>query len=97
MPFIPDESELDSLISACRSRRMAAYLQCLKETYANPGEVLRLKWVNITNNIVTINTSQRTPSKTARSQQQADLHAELVAQDCGKNLSNKLPYHVLLL
>lgn len=55
LPFIPDEKELDALVSACRSRRMATYLQCLKETFADPGEVLRLRWIDVTNNIVTIN------------------------------------------
>ena len=55
LPFIPEESELDTLISACRSRRMAAYLQCLKETYADPGEVLKLRWIDVTGNVVTIN------------------------------------------
>jgi len=42
LPFIAEESELDSLISACRSRRMAAFLQFLKETFADPGEALRI-------------------------------------------------------
>ncbi|MGB9854835.1 MAG: tyrosine-type recombinase/integrase [Candidatus Bathyarchaeales archaeon] len=55
LPFIPDESELDALIAACRSRRMAAYLQCLKETFADPGEVLRLRWRDVSGNIITIN------------------------------------------
>jgi integrase/transcription elongation factor Elf1 len=55
LPFIPDEKELDQLIAACRSRRMAAYLQCLKETFADPGEALRLRWVDISNNVITIN------------------------------------------
>jgi len=34
--FIPDESELDALIASCRSKRMATYLQCLKERTAIP-------------------------------------------------------------
>ncbi|MGQ9624561.1 MAG: tyrosine-type recombinase/integrase [Candidatus Bathycorpusculaceae bacterium] len=55
IPFIPDESELDALISACRSKRMATFLQCLKETFADPGEVLRLRWRDISGNIITIN------------------------------------------
>jgi integrase len=55
LPFIPDESELDQLIASCRSRRMAAYLQCLKETYADPGEVLRLRWIDVSGNVITIN------------------------------------------
>jgi len=34
---------------------MAAFLQCLKETYADPGEVLGLRWIDISGNIITIN------------------------------------------
>ncbi len=55
LPFVPEESELDQLIAACRGKRMAAFLQCLKETYADPGEVLGLRWIDISGNIVTIN------------------------------------------
>lgn len=55
LPFVPDEKELDELIAACRSRRMCAFLQALKETYADPGEVLALRWIDISGNIVTIN------------------------------------------
>jgi integrase len=55
LPFVPDEAELDSLIASCQSRRMAAFLQSLKETYADPGEVLRLRWIDISGNIITIN------------------------------------------
>jgi len=57
LPFIPEESELDQLIAACRSRRMAAYLQTLKETFADPGEALKLRWIDVDykNNVITIN------------------------------------------
>ena len=55
LPFVPEESELDQLIAACRGKRMAAFLQCLKETYADPGEVLRLRWIDISGNVITIN------------------------------------------
>jgi len=55
LPFVPEESELDQLIAACRGKRMAAFLQCLKETYADPGEVLGLRWIDISDNIITIN------------------------------------------
>ena len=40
--YIHNEKDLDLLISTA-SRRMATYLQCLKETYADPGEILRLE------------------------------------------------------
>jgi integrase len=53
--FVPDEKELDQLIASTQSRRMATFLQCLKETFADPGEILRLKWLNLHENILTIN------------------------------------------
>jgi len=57
LPFIPEESELDQLIASCKSRRMATFLQTLKETFADPGEALRLRWIDInaSNNTITIN------------------------------------------
>jgi len=55
LPFIPEEKELDQLIAACKSRRMAAYLQTLKETFADPSEALRLRWIDISGNVITIN------------------------------------------
>jgi integrase len=33
---------------------MTAFLQCLKETYADPGEILALEWKEIKGNIVSI-------------------------------------------
>jgi integrase len=55
IPFIPEENELDSLISACRSKRLACYLQTLKETFADPGEALKIEWTDISGNIICIN------------------------------------------
>jgi integrase len=52
---VPDEKDLDALISSTCSKRMAAFLQCLKETFANPGEILRLEWRDIKGKIITIN------------------------------------------
>ena len=46
-PYIPDESELDALINAALTKRMATYLQTLKETFADPGEALRIRWIDI--------------------------------------------------
>jgi integrase len=56
-PFVPDEKELDQLIAACKSRRMATFLQTLKETYADPGEILKLRWIDVdsSNCVITIN------------------------------------------
>ena len=55
LPFIPMETELDQLIAGCKSRRMATFLQTLKETFADPGEALRLRWIDVSGNIITIN------------------------------------------
>jgi integrase len=52
---VPDEKDLDALISSAHSKRMSAYLQCLKETFADPGEILRLEWRDIKDNVITIN------------------------------------------
>jgi integrase len=46
LPFIPLEKEIDELI-ACASRRMSVLLQCLKETGARIGEVLRIEWSDV--------------------------------------------------
>jgi integrase len=54
-PFIPDEKEIDALILGARSKRMAAYLQTLKETMADPSEALRLLWIDINGNVIMIN------------------------------------------
>lgn len=40
------ENEIDQLIAAC-SKKYAAFTQVVKETGARPGEVWRLKWVDV--------------------------------------------------
>jgi len=55
IPFIPLEKELDTLIAFCRSKRMATYLQTLKETYADPSEALWIRRIDVNGNIITIN------------------------------------------
>jgi integrase len=51
---VHDEKDLDMLISAA-SRRMATYLQCLKETFADPSEILRAEWIDLKENVFSIN------------------------------------------
>jgi len=46
LPFIPLEKEIDEFI-ACVGRRMSVLLQCLMETGARIGEVLRIKWNDV--------------------------------------------------
>ncbi|MCW4018025.1 MAG: hypothetical protein NWF00_05015 [Candidatus Bathyarchaeota archaeon] len=50
----PDEKDLDLLISAA-SKRFATYLLCLKETFADPSEILRCKWSELKGNVLYIN------------------------------------------
>ncbi len=55
IPFIPEESELDQLIAAAQSKRMAAFLQTLKETFTDPSEALRIERnPDINGNLITI-------------------------------------------
>lgn len=55
LPFIPMESEIDQLIGGC-SKRVATFLQTLKETWARSGEIFQLKWIDsdFKNNMITI-------------------------------------------
>jgi integrase len=55
LPFIPEEQELDCLIATAFSRKMSTYLQCLKETFTDPSEALRIEWTDISGNIISIN------------------------------------------
>jgi integrase len=46
LPYVPLETEIDQLISSM-GRKMACFLQVLKETGARPGEAWNLKWIDI--------------------------------------------------
>lgn len=46
LPFIPTEKELDTLIAGC-GKKVRAYLQGLKETGADPGELYAINWKDI--------------------------------------------------
>jgi integrase len=59
LPFIPKETEIDQLISGC-SKRMATFLQSLKETGMRSGEAWQLKWNDID---FETNTVRITPEK----------------------------------
>jgi len=45
-PFIPTEAELDQLISAC-GKKVGTFLQGLKDTGTDPGELAALRWIDI--------------------------------------------------
>ena len=46
LPFIPTEKELDDLIASW-GKKMASFLQLLKETGMRCGEAIRLEWADI--------------------------------------------------
>jgi integrase len=53
--YVTDEKEIDALIASANSKRMTTFLQCLKETFADPEEILALCWIDISGNVITIN------------------------------------------
>jgi len=46
LPFIPLETEVDALINSC-GKKMACFLQGLKDTGADPGELACLEWTDV--------------------------------------------------
>ncbi len=50
----PNEDDIDALIASTTSKRMAAFLQSIKETYADPGEILAAEWIDLKGNMFTI-------------------------------------------
>jgi integrase len=46
IPFIPTETEIDQLIAGC-NKRMATFLQLLKETGMRCGEACELQWIDL--------------------------------------------------
>jgi integrase len=58
LPFIPLETEIDQLTAGFK-RRVATFLQVLKETGARCGEAWALEWTDINGNILTINVPEK--------------------------------------
>ena len=56
LPFIPTEEEIDQLIASC-GRKLSVFLQGSKETGADPGELIAIRWIDVDskNRTVTIN------------------------------------------
>jgi integrase len=49
-PYVPYETELDTLIAAStKSKILTTFLQCLKEVFGDPSEVLRIRWLDVDN------------------------------------------------
>jgi len=81
LPFIPLEKEIDGLIAGS-SKKVATFLQLLKETFCRAGEAWHLEWINIDSerNVITINAPEK--HGTAR---QVKVSAKLIS------MLNKLP------
>jgi len=62
LPFVPQEKELDQLISSA-GKKLATFLQVLKETGARSGEAWQLKWIDVD---FEIHTLAITPEKNGR-------------------------------
>lgn len=60
LPFIPLESEIDSLIARA-GKKLATSLQLIKETGMRIGEACKLKWINVDlqRNTITVNDPEK--------------------------------------
>lgn len=60
VPYVPQECEIDALISGC-SRTISAILLLLKETGMRIGEACRLRWtdINTENSTITVNQPEK--------------------------------------
>jgi len=60
LPFLPNEAELDQLIGGA-FKKLAVFLQLLKETGLRSGEAWRLKWIDINSEtgILTLNDPEK--------------------------------------
>lgn len=54
MPFIPTEEELNQLIAGC-GKTVGTFLQGLKDTGADPGEMAKLRWIDVNTEARTAN------------------------------------------
>jgi integrase len=54
MPFIPTEEELDQLINGS-GKKLGTFLQGLKDTGCDPGELAKLKWKDLNAEAKTVN------------------------------------------
>jgi integrase len=53
VPLI-DERDLDMIISVAH-KKLAAFLHCLKETFADPGEIINCEWTDLNGTVLSIN------------------------------------------
>jgi len=62
LPWVPTETNVDQLIAGC-SRRVATFLQLLKETGMRPGEAWILRWIDLDFNSNTVRVTPKKRSK----------------------------------
>jgi integrase len=65
IPFIPTETEIDQLIAGC-GRKLAIFLQVLKDTAARTSEATKIKWLDIDKNRNTISINNPIKGSRAR-------------------------------
>ena len=53
--YVPDKKELDLMINRATRKKMATFLLCLKETFADPSEILNCEWIDLKENVLSIN------------------------------------------
>ena len=94
LPFIPTEREIDDFIAGCsHTKRLATYLQLLKETGMRSGEASKLKWTDIDfiNGIVRVTPGKRQQPKGPQNFKQADGHVKRPSKRFHHNIPQR--YH----
>ena len=81
LPFIPKETEIDQIISACTSR-LATFLQMLKETGMRGGEAWQLKWedIDFETDTVRVTPEKNSDPRILRLSKKTRRNAQLYAQ-----------------
>lgn len=88
LPYIPLEKELDSLISAA-NKKMAAFLQLLKETGMRAGEGWHLGWIDVDleRNLITLNNPEKGGRSRVYYEEASEGKLKLVYEDDGVGIS----------
>ena len=60
LPYVPMEIDIEALVSAL-PRKLSIFTRTLKETGARPGEVWRVKWIDVdfSNSTISINNPEK--------------------------------------
>ena len=79
LPFIPLESEIDSLIGGL-GPKLSVFTRIVKETDARPCEIYQLKWTDIDNEANTINIRPEKGSRPRQPRLSANAMAGIMSQ-----------------